>query len=283
MLTSAGTSRLKWLAGSVLLLAAAAVSATLSRHEAQISLGDYYHYQCPTGLGADSPTLRILSVIPNHAADMADQLCQAPAIARHYASVKVSWKPRTLLSTADLVNQRYDVIWNRHHFLAGLMPDFDQHYDTLLHYDNYSVFWLSLNSTPRLTAEYFQGKRIGLLADDSSHTHNLLPLTSLHNVEALGENYVPVYFDNAGALYDSFYRGQIDLITGGLNLVNDTPVYRTLVDNSATAATFFIRQQLDDPAQRCEIVSALRLLSRLWQGIETHQHLSDNNTAVACP
>ena len=94
---------------------------------------------------------------------------------------------------------------------------------------------------------------------------------------------MPVYFDNAGALYDSFYRGQIDLITGGLNLVNDTPVYRTLVDNSATAATFFIRQQLDDPAQRCEIVSALRLLSRLWQGIETHQHLSDNNTAVACP
>lgn len=281
MLSSSRASRLRWLTGSSLLLAAAVVSGSLSQHETHISLGDYYHYRCQTGMN-EGPELRILSVIPIHAAEMADQLCRAPAIRQHYSAVKVSWKPRTQLATADLVNERYDVIWNRRHFLTGLMPDFDQHYDTLLHYDNYSVFWLSLNSTPSMTAEYFQGKRIGLLADDSSHTHNLLPLTSLHSVPALGENYTPVYFDNAGSLYDSFYRGQIDLITGGLNLVNDTPVYRTLVDNSATAATFFIRQQLDDPAQRCEIVAALRLLTQLWQGIETHHNIGDGSSAAAC-
>ncbi|MEX0739906.1 MAG: hypothetical protein WD071_11250 [Pseudohongiella sp.] len=266
-------TRPRLLAGSAFLLIAIVLSGILSHQNARISLGEYYQYRCSTGL-ASGPELRILSVIPTYAAEMAQKLCRSPAISEEFASVKVSWKPRTLLSTADLVNQRYDVIWNRHHFLTGLMPDFDEHYDTLLHYDNYSVFWLSLNNTPQMTAEYFQGKRIGLLADDSSHTHNLLPLTSLATIDTLGENYVPVYFANTGSLYDSFYRGELDLITGGLNLAIDRPVFRTLVDNSATAATFFVRQPLESPAQRCEIVAALRLLTQLWQGIETHQNIN---------
>lgn len=266
------SSRLRLGAASVLTICAVLLLSTLSQQQVALELGNYYQYRCKTGNEAATRNeLRILSVLPTWSADMAEQLCQADSIRNAYAGVTVSWKPRTLLSTADLVNERYDVIWNRHHFLTGLMPDFDNFYDTLLHYDNYSVFWFSQLSAPQMTAEYFRGKRIGLMNDDSSHTHNLLPLTSLKSIPGLGEEYTPVYFDDAGSLYDSFYRGQIDLITGGLTFAGEGEVFRTVLDNSATAATFFVRRQLDDPRQRCDIIAALKLLTVLWQGIETHQ------------
>lgn len=265
-------------AGFVCLLAIFLLSRQTS---SAIELGHYYQHSCDipavaTGAAraADNSRLRLLLVTPAMASDIAGLLCQRPSVQDAFTGVDVSWRPRTELTTSDLVNENYDVIWNREHFLTGLLPELHSHYDTLLHYDNYAVFWLSLQSTPVLTAEYFRGKRIGLLSDVSSHTHHLLPLRSLKAVDSQQQDIVTVYFDDASALYDSFYRGEIDLMTGGLAFTAEQPVYRTLLDNSATAATFFIRRDLQQHALRCDIIDALELLAPLWQGITSHNQVS---------
>ena len=282
-------------AGIVCLLAIFVLSRQTS---SAIELGHYYQHGCDVAAHGDQlsssavgntavagnvtaanalPTkdrLRLLLVTPAMAEDIADLLCSRASVQQLFAGVDVSWRPRTELSTSDLVNENYDVIWNREHFLTGLLPELHSHYDTLLHYDNYAVFWLSLQSTPVLTAEYFRGKRIGLLNDVSSHTHHLLPLRSLNSVESHQDDIVAVYFDDASSLYDSFYRGEIDLMTGGLAFSADQPVYRTLLDNSATAATFFIRKDLQQRELRCDIIDALELLAPLWQGIKSHNQVS---------
>lgn len=240
-----------------------------------VNLGHYYQHSCQTdsrgisAVGASS-SLRLLLVTPALASDIATFLCGRDSVQQQFGAVEVSWRPRTELTASELMNEDFDVIWNREHFLSGLAPDLHSYYDTLLHYDNYAVFWISLHSEPVLTAEYFRGKRIGLLSDISSHTHHLLPLRSLKEAGSSPDEVIPVYFDDASTLYESFYRGEIDLMTGGLSFAADRPVYRTLLDNSATAATFFIRKELRDSRLRCDVIAALELLTPLWQGIKSH-------------
>lgn len=262
-------------AGVVCLLAIFVLSRQTS---SAIELGHYYQHGCAAPVsdnrGQNKDRLRLLLVTPAMAGDIADLLCARASVQQLFSGVDVSWRPRTMLTTSDLVNENYDVIWNREHFLTGLLPELHEHYDTLLHYDNYEVFWLSLQSPPVLTAEYFRGKRIGLLSDVSSHTHHLLPLRSLKSVDSHQGDIIPVYYDDASALYDSFYRGEIDLMTGGLAFSADQPVFRTLLDNSATAATFFIRKDLQQRELRCDIIDALELLTPLWQGIKSHNQVS---------
>jgi hypothetical protein len=259
------------------------VLVVLSRQASSaVELGHYYQHICnvhdSTALTGGTPQenaarhnrLRLLLVSPAMADEIASLLCSRPSVIQQFSGVEVSWRPRMELSAGDLVNESYDVIWNREHFLTGLLPDLPLYYDILLQYDNYAVYWLSLQSTPVLTAEYFRGKRVGLLSDVSSHTHHLLALRSLRAMNTRESDIVPVFFEDASALYNSFYRGDIDLITGGLSFLADQPVYKTLLDDSATAATFFIRKQLQQPALRCDIVDALQLLTPLWQGIQSN-------------
>ncbi|MDO8909448.1 MAG: hypothetical protein Q7W55_13240 [Pseudohongiella sp.] len=265
-------------AGIICLLAIFLLSRQTS---SAVELGHYYEHSCDipsayraTDNSGPGSRLRLLMVTPAMAADMAGLLCERESVQQLFTGVDVSWRPRTELTTGDLVNENYDVIWNREHFLTGLLPDLHNYYDILLHYDNYAVFWLSLQSTPVMTAEYFRGKRIGLLSDVSSHTHHLLPLRSLRTVNSHQNDIIPVYFDDTSTLYDSFYRGEIDLMTGGLAFPAGQPVHRTLLDNSATAATFFIRKDLQQHELRCDIIDALELLAPLWQGIKSHTQVN---------
>lgn len=239
---------------------------------------DYYRTSCQTGNPEPADRLSVLLVTPHQARDIASQLCQSSHISQQYSAVDVSWKPRTQLTSQALITETYDVIWSREHVLIGLVPNFDQYYDPLLQFDQYSVYWLSLQSKPVLTAEYFQGKRIGLLNDKNSHTHYLLPLQSLHRAGLDAQSLQLIHFEDTSNLYQSFQSGEIDLITGGANYTSPTPVYSSLIDDDAIAASFFVRQALADPAIRCELVQAIAPLKSLWQINDLHQ-----SVAQTCP
>lgn len=239
---------------------------------------DYYRTTCQTGKPAEGPRLSILLVAPQQASEIATRLCQSPHVSQQFSTVDVSWKPRTQLTSQELITETYDVIWSREHVLNGLVPNFDQHYDPLLHFDQYSVYWLSLQSTPVLTTEYFQGKRVGLLDDKNSHTHYLLPLESLHRAGIDAQSLELVRFEETLNLYQSFQTGDIDLITGGATYTSPSPVYSTLIEDDAIAASFFVRRALADSAVRCEIVQAISPLKTLWQANDLHQ-----SVAQVCP
>ncbi|MDF1622153.1 hypothetical protein [Pseudohongiella nitratireducens] len=240
-------------------------------YDLTIAEADYYRTSCQTGSQEQQARLTVLLVTAHQAGDIASRLCQSESISKAYGSVDVSWKPRTQLSSQELITEAYDVIWSREHVLIGLVPNIGQYYDPLLHFDHYSVYWLSLQNTPVLTAEYFQEKRIGLLADKNSHTHYLLPLESLHRSGIASDSLELVHFQDTNTLYQSFQNGEIDLITGGSGYTSPTPVYSTLIDDDAIAASFFVRQALSNQTIRCELIHALSPLKSLWQGIALHQ------------
>ncbi|MCW8125719.1 hypothetical protein [Microbulbifer halophilus] len=242
---------------ALLLAGAAGFSLWLAKQEAPVPrLGDYHVYRCEAGATADG-TFDILAVSSIYAREIADRLCRAPAMARHYGAVRISWKPRGQLGAEAILNEDYDLIWSREHTLRGLVPAFSDFYDTLLRYDHYRVYWFSRDERPELSREYFRGKKIGLLNDKLSHTLYLLPLESLKaaGVNLSGEELV--YFDDAGSLYRAFSRGELDLVSGGLYLQKDLdiPLQRTLIADDATAATLFVRKARA-PGIDCEIAAA---------------------------
>lgn len=225
-------------------------------------LGDYHLYRCETGGAASkSPVagdlFSILLVSSSHAREIADRLCNDPAMQRHYSGVEVSWKPRGHLSAEEILGEAYGLIWSRDHSMAGLVPEYGDYYEPLIRYDHYRVYWFSRGGAPELTAEYFHGKRIGLLNDKLSHTLYLLPLASLKGagIEFSAENLI--YFDDALSLYDAFARDELDLVSGGDYVQQDLdiPLSRTLISSDANAATLFVRRMRAEGVD-CALVAA---------------------------
>lgn len=267
------SSRRAYCAGVFLLIGAAtALCLALSRQgSAAVALTNYHIYQCEIDGARADATFRFLTVSSAYAREMADSLCRSAAMARHYGKVRISWKPRQLLTAEQVLNEDYDLIWSRLHNMRGLVPDFANYYETLLRLDHYKVYWFSRSQKPELTAQFFHGKKIGLLNDKLSHTHYLLPLASLKEagIDFSGERLV--YFDDAMNMYRAFARGDLDLISAGLWLEQDLdmPLYRTLIADNATAATLFVRKR-HDPEIDCAIATALRVFDTTLAHTQMH-------------
>lgn len=236
-------------------------------------LSEYDEYRCsiPDSL-TTTPTLSILTATSSSARVLADKLCADPAIGRQYAAVRISWKPRSLLTAEQLLSEQYDLIWSREHYLLGLVPDLAAYYDTLMRIENYAVYWVSKESTPVLEAAYFSDKKVGLLNDERSHTHYQLPLRSMKatGLDALAENVR--YYNDIAALYSDFASGEIDLISAGKMLDSqfNQPLLRTLIDDHATAASFFVRHAITDDAVLCALTSALSVYDALFEDTRRH-------------
>ncbi|WP_105103102.1 hypothetical protein [Microbulbifer pacificus] len=208
-------------------------------------LGDYHLYRCETGGESTAPVYRLLLVSSVRAREIADRLCAAPSVQRGYSAVQVSWKPRAYLTAEEILSEEYDLIWSRAHSMAGLVPEYGDYYEPLLQYDHYRVYWYSRGGSPKLSADYFHGKRIGLLNDKLSHTLYLLPLASLKEAGVnFGEENLR-YFDDAASLYQAFARDELDLVSGGdyVRTDLDIPLSRTLISGDVTAATLFVRKK----------------------------------------
>jgi len=257
-------SRTAYCAGALLAIAlgAALLLGLARQHSDGLALGDYHVYQCAVDGARSDKTFTFLAVSSVYAQQIGDSLCRSPLMARHYGRVRISWKPRNLLTGEQVLNEDYDLIWSRTHNMRGLVPDFASYYDTLLRYDHYRVYWFSRVQRPQLTAAFFRGKKIGLLNDSLSHTHYLLPLASL---KAAGIDFASeqlVYFDDAMNMYQAFARGDLDLISAGSWLQRDldVPLYRTLIADNATAGAVFVRKR--HPAEiDCAIIAALQAFS----------------------
>lgn len=237
--------KVHWTALGILLTSGVLLCLWISGQRAVVpALGDYHIYQCDTGGAETAPVYKLLLVSSVRARDIAERLCAAPSIQRSFSRVQVSWKPRAYLTAEQILGEDYDLIWSRAHSMAGLVPEYGDYYEPLLHYDHYRVYWYSRGGAPQLTADYFHGKRIGLLNDKLSHTLYLLPLASLKEAGVSFSEENLRYFDDAESLYQAFARDELDLVSGGdyVRADLDLPLARTLISGDVIAATLFVRK-----------------------------------------
>lgn len=210
-----------------------------------IQLGDYSRYQCATPEGS-GPLFRVLTLSSMQAMEMADRLCQTPAISKQFSAVEISWRPRSFLTARMIVDEEYDYFWNREHLVLGMVPDFHSYYSALLETPVYPLYWLSLHSQPQLTQEYFGNKTLGFLLDAHSQTFFLQPFKILKEAGITLRDSQKRYYPDMNALHDAFISGEVDLMTATRGIAQGLGIadhYSLLLAANVPSGRWFLRQR----------------------------------------
>lgn len=239
----------------------------LTPYSTSFPLSDYSSVSCRvTQASGNGDTLRVLTITSSMAQQQAEFLCQSGHIGGHFAEVIVSWHSRDFLSAEQLINEDYDVIWNREHVMRGLVPDFHHYYDVLQPSSTYNVYWFSLGEVPRLEAGYLEGKRIGLLDHSTSKTSFLLPLDSLKTAGFRPDQLNISYFVNMKAMYDALEAGEIDMIPGGSWVAEQLAplvLQKALIAAEVDAGSWYVSKRISDPPLRCTLQRSIQLYQAL--------------------
>ncbi len=257
------------LALGLIIIASLALSSLLSRQTPRsVVLQDYMSYRCHTGSnGNEGEELKLLTLTDFHAAELASGACHGKTISRDFDKVRIEWRPRGFLSAQHILEEHYDLFWNRHHLVLGMVPEFFDYYSPLLDTPRYAVHWLSLSDSPAMNSSYFSDKVVGLLADNTSQTYFLQPMNSLKQAGiTLAEHQKRLYPDPQ-ALYAAFFNGEVDLITSPLFQVPalNRPELQTLeIDSQVPSGTWFVKKRLVGTGIECDLLAALQSMSPIF-------------------
>lgn len=251
-------------------LAALPVLATLalSRQSfSDIALQDYLSYRCDIpDSGAEGP-FRVLTLTSSYAIALADRLCSSASIKARYSRVEISWHPRSYLQPQDILENRFELIWNRRHVVEGLVPEVYQYYQPIMDSPRYTLFWASQQSRVEMSNAYFADKVVGLSQDQQSQTYYLQPMNALKRAAIALDSQQIRYFSSIAALYDAFEQGRVDIISSTRNpaLIPDqrSVVFTPLADD-VPSGTWLLRQSLIDSPAGCDIVTALTVFDPLF-------------------
>ncbi|AFT71200.1 Putative membrane protein [Alloalcanivorax dieselolei B5] len=257
---------------ALILLAGSVMAVALSwMPVAPIALGPLHVYRCQTAGGHATDTFHILTVTNYGAQALADRLCASPTLSRQFAAVEISWQPRGQLSGGDLVEDRFDLLWNRERVLKGLLSNYQDYYRQVQRTPRYSVYWLSNKDKPQLSADYFAGKRLGLLRDQASQSGFQSPLGQLHAAGIDAKALDIHYFIDRDSQYRAFLSGEVDLISG-VPRAGDLTIpadHRLLITDQAPSGAWFLHRR-HPRALRCDVLQALTVLQPLYQHINPH-------------
>lgn len=225
--------------------------------QVNLQLSDYHKYECSTGSNKPD-TFKYLTAIPLLNQKIAESLCSDPNITSHFGQVEIIWKNRNQLTANDLLNGKITLLWSRDNNLVGLLPSYQDYFNKLLDINNYSVFWYSRVKNAHYSEAFFSHVRIGLLNNEISQTHYLLPM------DALKKNNIPmhkldiIYFDDTYSLYQAFKDNHIDLMPSGASFDQqlDFSVEKLLISSDVRAASLYLDKNQPE-AVRCAVKQAI--------------------------
>jgi hypothetical protein len=247
--------------GALLLMLGLALMAALSRHSfAALALDDYNSYRCATG-AADGPVFRVLTLTTAIAPQLADRLCRAPHISRRFSAVEVWWQPRSHLTAKLMVDEQFDLFWNRDHVVYGLLPTARDFYMPLLESAALPLYWVSRTSRPRLDSGYFKDKRVGFLRDTSSQSFFLQPSTALKEA---GIELAPAqkrFYDDIIALHEALIAGEVDVISSAPAMLAQLGVeqyHSELLNAAVPSGSWFLRNRWLATGVECDLLALPR-------------------------
>lgn len=260
---------------SLAICLALTVSAYLSKTQVNpVELSDYRSYQCTTGNTQSQHHFRVLTLFFSYATQLADALCNNDAIRQEFSSVEILWRPRAYLSAAHILDEQFDIFWNRYHVVNGLVPEFSNFYSTLQDTPTYKLFWLSKSSAPQLNANYLKNKTIGFSRDPQSQTHYLQPMSVLRQTGITLTAEQQKFYTDPSALYKAFYNNEVDIISSPLpppQNQNDAMIFSTLLDDAVSSGAWFIKNDLltlhNIEQVKCAVLNSLSVYKPLFNSI----------------
>jgi hypothetical protein len=205
-------------------------------------------------------------LIPAHvlAKPLLEQLCDEPLLQSAYHNIVVHWLPREQLTPQTLYQQQFEVMWARDYQLAGLSPDYQQYYRTLVALPSYQVLWFSRQAIDRAL---LNTQRVGLLQDTFSRSGYQLPMQALSDLSVALDSDKLRFYSSRQALVEALNKGEVAVIAD----TNYSPLYQQReryfqaeIANDVSAGAWFVSRRLTNE----NVVQVLRLrLSLLLESL----------------
>lgn len=213
----------------------------------KLHLSDYRSYQCTTGNTDAHRTFRVLTLFFSYASEFADSLCANKTIRQHFTDVEILWRPRSYLNAQHILDEEFDLFWNRRHIVTGLVPELSNFYSLLLETPTYELYWMSKEALPTLNADYLKDKVIGLSRDSQSQTHFLQPMSALRASGISLSAKQKKFYTDPNAIYKAFNNNEVDIISTPLPLAkaNDgSEVFVSLIESEVPSGAWYVSKDL---------------------------------------
>jgi hypothetical protein len=183
--------------------------------EFRIPAAKYYNsYSCQTAHDnrQTGATFRVLDLFRLNTNELVDRLCASAEIGARYSRVEVIWTHRDQLDLREIVNQSHELVLAKPEVLTRLAETPATVYAPLASYQEYKSQLISLRFAPELSAEFFAGKRLGLLDDPNSLSGYQIPKAEMRRAHIDESTFAIVYFKSHADLHRALFADRVDVI-----------------------------------------------------------------------
>ena len=263
----------------LVLVLTSALALWLGRYQPQLALSRYDALSCPQPQQTQTQNslFRVMVGTSYHAEALFRRLCAQSALLQTFGGIELSWPNRSHLTSADLLQGKYPLLWARSETLQALLIDYQQHYVPIIDLPDYPVFLYSKQPLPALSRQYLQEHQLGLLDDTRSYSGYQLPLAALTRLGMKSTELNIRFYPDWQSLAMAYQTNEISLISGVLydatgSIVQHaeqhqdqplydvsrnqvTPAQRQLLTDKAPSGSWFLHR--DYLPWRCLLTTAL--------------------------
>lgn len=242
-----------------------------------VVLKEQYSYSCKVKNTSGKKHFHIYMPTNWQVEEFAQTLCDTLLAKQSFETVTVSWQPREMLSTEQLLSDNYALFLNRDYALSGLLPNWDDFYTAILSLPSYQISWFSHQDNMQLSANSLKNKRIGLLEDKRSESGYLAPMSELKQFGHGLNNAQLVFYPNRESLVNDFLAEKLDIIpsVGHHGQLKRWPASKTQpLQHVSSTLSWYLNDQYADLAP--SLVTYLQQYqSRLLKVHTTHPYSLD--------
>ena len=206
-------------------------------------------------------TLKVYDFSLYTGSDFLKALYEAPEIQQKFGAVRIQWRREEMEGLQQLNTHPYDLLVIKQSWMQKTSLDVIARYTEIASYQTYSGYLIAVNETPRLTTNYLEGKRLGLLDNPTSMSGHLVPRRALHEA-GIDEQILSIrYYKTHAELRTALLKGELDLI--GSYWGNDDEkrfniANRLEVMNEISGSKWYLSPKLIDTPAHCAIVRILK-------------------------
>lgn len=171
-----------------------------------------YQLSCNVAESTGDKTFRIYVPSDWQAKELTDHFCGAVLRGSRYAHVELSWKPRSSITSDDILSQQFDLLFSRPRVLTGLLPDHETFYQQGLILPPYTIYLYAHIPMNRLSMATLYKRNIGLLDDKRSQSGYLIPEVELRKRGVELDDTNTHWFHHRNDLVAAFMSKSIDFM-----------------------------------------------------------------------
>ncbi|XKF03778.1 hypothetical protein LG313_17550 (plasmid) [Pseudoalteromonas mariniglutinosa] len=221
--------------------------------------------QCQTKALENKEQLIIYAPSQQVVGSLLNALCHDPVVAKQYGKVLGFWGYRTADSIEFIGKGIADLTLAKHNIMSAFKVASTYNYQPVVGFPNYKAYFISAREKPRISKQYFLGKRIALLDYPTSRSGHILPKQTFKDLGLSLANLKITYASSHRELRELLANGEVDLIASFWQ-EHDAQLfsknYITQISDNIIGTRWYLKMEHENTDLVCAIQTHLMTLSK---------------------